>query len=417
MLSNSWLKKYLLPGFIFHFLVIGGGYGTGRELVEFFLLLGPKNGILGMIVSTIIWCVVLACTFELSRQFRSYDYRSFLIKILGRGWIFYEITYLIGLVLVISVLGSASGNLVMEVLDLPTIVGTIAMILMIGVLSFFGSRVIEVFLSYWSIFLYLVFIILVIWINSIYGNQISNNFSLTEEPASWLKNGIMYAAYNVGPVAAILFCLTSIKTRKEALISGGLAGIIAIIPGFMIFYSLVSFYPNINQETIPTNFLLDKIGSTSFKFIFQLILFGTFIETGVGLIHGFNERISNWLKSDRGQELSRISRFIISILFLIISIFIAEKIGLVDVFLSQFGFDLSTFFINDPGIIKIFGEIGIAFLLFVVGLELNIGKFSKRIWSVLKKHKIILMESLNASCRINYNIVTFYGFIRTCSLI
>ena len=207
MLSNSWFKKYLLPGFIFQSLVIGGGYGTGRELVEFFLLLGPKNGILGMIVSMIIWCVVLACTFELSRQFRSYDYRSFLIKILGRGWIFYEITYLIGLVLVISVLGSASGNLVMEVLNLPTIVGTIAMILMVGVLSFFGSRIIEAFLSYWSIFLYLVFIILVIWINSIYGNQISNNFSLTEESASWLKNGIMYAAYNVGPVAAILFCL------------------------------------------------------------------------------------------------------------------------------------------------------------------------------------------------------------------
>ena len=81
MLSNSWFKKYLLPGFIFQSLVIGGGYGTGRELVEFFLLLGPKNGILGMIVSMIIWCVVLACTFELSRQFRSYDYRSFLIKI------------------------------------------------------------------------------------------------------------------------------------------------------------------------------------------------------------------------------------------------------------------------------------------------------------------------------------------------
>ena len=152
-----------------------------------------------------------------------------------------------------------------------------------------------------------------------------------------VKKWYNVCSYNVGPVAAILFCLTSIKTRKEALISGGLAGIIAIIPGFMIFYSLVSFYPNINQETIPTNFLLDKIGSTSFKFIFQLILFGTFIETGVGLIHGFNERISNWLKSDRGQELSRISRFIISILFLIISIFIAEKFGLVDLIKNGYG--------------------------------------------------------------------------------
>jgi len=52
----------------------------------------------------------------------------------------------------------------------------------------------------------------------------------------------------------------------------------------------------------------------------------------------------------------------------------AEKFGLTSVFLSQFNVDLSQFFINDPGIIKIFGEIGIAFLLFVVGLELNLGK-------------------------------------------
>ena len=337
MLTNSCFKKYLLPGFIFQSLVIGGGYGTGRELVEFFLLMGPKNGIIGMLVSMVIWCVVLACTFELSRQFKSYDYRSFLIKILGKGWILYEITYLIGLILVISVLGSASGNLVTEVLNLPTIVGTIIMIFMVGILAFFGTKIIEGFFAYWSIFLYLVFLVLIIWINSIYGDQIINNFYLPEESASWFKNGIMYAAYNVGPVAAILFCLTSIKTRKEALISGVLAGVIAIIPGIMIFYSLVSFYPNINQETIPTNFLLDKIGSITFKFIFQLILFGTFVETGVGLIHGFNERISNWLKKDKGDELSRINRFIISIFLLLISIFLAEKFGLIDLIAKGYG--------------------------------------------------------------------------------
>ena len=57
-----------------------------------------------------------------------------------------------------------------------------------------------------------------------------------------------------------------------------------------------------------------------------------------------------------------------------LGLMIAEKIGLIDVFLSRFGIDLNTFFISDPGIIKIFGEIGIAFLLFVVGLELNIDK-------------------------------------------
>ncbi len=337
MLRSNWFKKYLLPGFIFQSFVIGGGYGTGREIVEFFLLMGPRNGIYGMLVSMVIWCIVLACTFELSRQFKSYDYRSFLINILGRGWILYEFTYLIGLILVISVLGSAAGNLAMEVLGIPTILGTVVMIFMVGILAFFGSRIIEAFLSYWSIFLYIVFLILIIWINSIYGHQITNNFSLHEETDSWFKNGIMYAAYNVGPVAAILFCLTNIETQREAITSGILAGIIAIIPGFMIFYSLVSFYPAINEETIPANFILDKIGSTPFKLSFQLILFGTFIETGVGLIHGFNERVSNWLKTEKNMDLSRSNRFIISTVLLVISIFIAEKFGLVNLIANGYG--------------------------------------------------------------------------------
>ena len=34
---NDFFRRYLLPGFVFEAAVIGGGYATGRELVEFFL--------------------------------------------------------------------------------------------------------------------------------------------------------------------------------------------------------------------------------------------------------------------------------------------------------------------------------------------------------------------------------------------
>ena len=50
------LKRYLLPGFIFQSVVIAGGYGTGRELAEFFLPYGPKGGLLAMmLVSMTFW--------------------------------------------------------------------------------------------------------------------------------------------------------------------------------------------------------------------------------------------------------------------------------------------------------------------------------------------------------------------------
>ena len=41
-------EGYFLPGFLFQSVVIAGGYGTGRELVEFFLTQGPLGGLLAL---------------------------------------------------------------------------------------------------------------------------------------------------------------------------------------------------------------------------------------------------------------------------------------------------------------------------------------------------------------------------------
>ena len=40
-MDYTWYKKYLLPGFIAQSVLIAGGYGTGRELVEYFVQYGP----------------------------------------------------------------------------------------------------------------------------------------------------------------------------------------------------------------------------------------------------------------------------------------------------------------------------------------------------------------------------------------
>ena len=45
----SWFRRFLLPGFVFQSLCIAGGYGTWRELAQFFLSSGPTGGLLGML--------------------------------------------------------------------------------------------------------------------------------------------------------------------------------------------------------------------------------------------------------------------------------------------------------------------------------------------------------------------------------
>ena len=45
---NTVFRTYLLPGLVFQSVIIGGGYGTGREIAEFFLSHGAVGGLLGL---------------------------------------------------------------------------------------------------------------------------------------------------------------------------------------------------------------------------------------------------------------------------------------------------------------------------------------------------------------------------------
>ena len=116
-MKSSFFQKYLLPGFIFQSVVIAGGYGTGRELVEFFLRRGPLTGLLAMAVATVIWSVVAATSFELARLTQSYDYRIFFKHLLGRGWFLYEIIYFLQVFLVLAVVAAAADAILRETVD------------------------------------------------------------------------------------------------------------------------------------------------------------------------------------------------------------------------------------------------------------------------------------------------------------
>jgi uncharacterized membrane protein YkvI len=84
-MKDNWFQRYVLPGFIFQSAVIGGAYGSGKELQEFFLCHGPVRGLLGMVVAMVVFSFVLIAAYEFARKFRLFDYRSFCKALLGRA--------------------------------------------------------------------------------------------------------------------------------------------------------------------------------------------------------------------------------------------------------------------------------------------------------------------------------------------
>lgn len=91
--GSSWFQRFLLPGFAFKAVVIGGGYATGRELAEFFLPSGPWGGLAAMLLAMVLWSIICATTFAFARTIGALYYRSSFEGLLGRGWILFEIRY------------------------------------------------------------------------------------------------------------------------------------------------------------------------------------------------------------------------------------------------------------------------------------------------------------------------------------
>ena len=333
---KSAFKRYFLPGFVFQSVVIAGGYGTGRELAEFFLTRGPLGGLLAMVlISTVIWSAVSAVSFELARLNKSYDYRSFFRHLLGRAWFFYEICYFGLLLIVLAVIAAAAGSMLQETFGLRYAFGVIAIMVAVGFLAFRGTRVIERFFAGWSFVLYAAYLVLFVWCFVRFGRDIVAGIGGTAVAGDWIVGSIEYAAYNLALIPAILFTVRHVETRREAVGAGLLAGPIAMFPALLFYLAMVGQYPEILDAAVPANVLLTLLGSRTFQLAFQVVLFGTLIETGSGMIHAVNERIATRFR-ERGIELPPFARPAIALMLLVIGALVAG-VGLIDLIAKGYG--------------------------------------------------------------------------------
>ena len=297
---------------------------------------GPTAGYLGMVVSTLLWGAVMAVTYEIARRTRSYDYKSFLSQILGKGWIAYEVLLVLISILVVSVMASAAGELSAEAFNLEPIIGSIIMMLLVALIVFFGTRLVEKVFSVWSIALYVVYIVLFVITLNQFGDVIMIKASSALGDASWLTSGIKYAGYNIAVLPALLYSAKHLETRNEAISAGLIGGLIAMIPAVFIYTAMLSQYPEVVSQPIPANYLMGQLNIPWFNAIFQIILFGTFIETGIGYIHGFNERIAKVYEL-KNKSMPGYMRVVVAAVILTTAVFLANALGLIGLIAEGYG--------------------------------------------------------------------------------
>jgi uncharacterized membrane protein YkvI len=304
-LNSHFFKVYVIPGCVFQSVMVGGGYGTGREIVEYFTQFGLYGGLLALLVTFVVMATVLALTFELSRLYRSYDYRSLMKVLLGPAWVVFELITLTMLPLVLAVLAAASGKILQENLGISYWTGLFIMMSVIALLTFYGRDLVSKVLTYWSFFLYAVFLTFFIIVIQQSGDDIGRAFAQAKVIEGWELSGFKYAMYNLTIAPLILYTARFFTTRKEAMGSGIVAALIALVPGAMFHVAFFAVYPEVVSQELPVYWMIEKYGMNILLVLCTAMLFGTFIETGAGILQGINERIDNYFLEVRGKTASR----------------------------------------------------------------------------------------------------------------
>lgn len=339
--------KWLLPGVLFQSTLIGGGYASGREIVEFGGRFG-MNGLWSILVILLGFALLCALAFEFCRVTRSYDYGTFIRGLLGPVWWLFDVLFIVMAVLVIAIVSAATGEVAQDTVGLPYLPAVAVVIAAVGALILGGGHIIEQFKSYGTVLLYgaFIFFAAVVLANNWDGLQQTLNQGGSEGSiGEALFSGGQYVSYNLVILPAVFFGLYRQTRRTETLTSGLIAGVLATFPFLLTFLGILAFFPDqeVLDAEVPWLAMLGDTGGTALVAFYAFVVVWTLVETATGLIHAIMDRINAALRAADRSTLSSAQSAGLTVVVLIAAVALA-RIGIIDLIAQGYGMMAYGFF-------------------------------------------------------------------------
>jgi uncharacterized membrane protein YkvI len=317
----------------------GGGFASGRQLVDFYVQYG-WYAIFTPVISVGIIATVLYCAWSFAIKHKVYDYRSWSVayyKPLGWFEPFFsfciEVMYLIILLMATGVAFSTGGETLKQLVpNLPYNVTTVGIALFIFALTIWGAETVRKAATFMAILI--IVGMLVIYVSNLVVN-FSSLVAVAETlpsanggfwPAMW--QSVKYAGLQcslIGAYTAVADALSTQKDVKKATCIGFIvnAGVL-----FLAATGALSHYPEILNKAeipLPITYITQHGGGGNVGMaLFSMVMLLAVVSTGVGLIYGGARRISTWWMKRAGVTSSRRIDIISSAVYVGISWYIAS---------------------------------------------------------------------------------------------
>lgn len=290
----SYKRIFQFTGAIIAFL-IGSGFASGQEVLQFLASYGIKGiigGVVSMILFAILCAVLMKFGFNNKHNPKADGFRYYCGRVIGTFMKWYTpfFCFLIGIVMI-----SGAGATMNQYFGIPTMAGTIIMSVIVFVTTMFGFKRLVDIISYLGP-LTIIFTILIGFISIIkhpvnlmhadaiikatpnlpFGAGNSSNF--------WLLAAILYVGYNV--VAGVPFMTVlgkDAKFKREAVISGVLAGFFLMAAAIMLDLAVMGQFKSIVHVEVPILYLANEI-SPILSAIFTFILLEEIFSTAAPMV-------------------------------------------------------------------------------------------------------------------------------------
>lgn len=285
------LKNSLKLAWIIIGTVIGAGFASGQEILQFFTVFNQK-GMKGIFLTGVLFCLISLSVLHFVYKFKVKNYTEFITMLMGRysGTV---IDFIVMLFLLFNfiIMVAGAGAIFKEYFNVEPILGA-------GILSFafyivflFNLKGIIILNSFIGPMLITGINFMVLYIYSFLAKPVSGE-SAERLINDWISASIIYVSYNSIILVAVLSTLLPLVTSKKVIYAGAiLGGGTLCLTAFIIYKVTMIFYPAILKYQIPLLHIIREF-NVSLNGLYLVILFMAIFVSGVNAGYCFLNKIS-----------------------------------------------------------------------------------------------------------------------------
>ncbi|SIT71651.1 YkvI family membrane protein [Edaphobacillus lindanitolerans] len=290
------MKESIRIGAAFAGLVIGAGFASGQEILQFFTSFGYW-GIVGSLVATALFAFVGANLTRLGSRMHSVSHKSAIYKICGRPLgVFVDVVITFFLFGVAVVMFSGAGALFKEQFGIPAAAGSAFLVIAAVLTVLLNVQKVISLISAVTPFLIVLVLILAGYSILTADLSMSEIVRLAGEQdraaPNWLLSGALYVSFNIACSASMLVVMGGTeKNPKVAAMGGAIGGTILGLLILLLNLAMLAKVDVAGGASMPTLALAGEI-SPVLSYIMAIVLLGMIYNTAVGMLYSFTARVS-----------------------------------------------------------------------------------------------------------------------------